>query len=478
MPEEEKRQKIDRLGHYEVLEELGHGGMAWVFRARDDRTERIVAVKVLMPELTAQPAFIKRFYREIDTLRSLQHDAVVKILDVGQQDLYHYYVMEYMDGASLDTLMRSRPRMPAAEALNFIRAIANALQHAHGDGIIHRDIKPANIMTDSAGNVKLADFGIAKDVEATRLTVTGGIVGTADYMSPEQAEGKRVTRKSDLYSLGVVMYEMLTGKVPFTGQTYLDVIRAHRYSLPESPKLLNPAIPGKVARLVESMMEKDPDKRPASAAAVIAEIDAIGNVSHELTPQERETATELVRWALFPTADWKIYLLRSVLAVLLIAGSIAAGLGIRYRYFTPAEHKFGLAMEAFRERRYEDAAKYFNQVTYFHDDSPLAKTARDQLNMIRHYQRKQAVKERNGDGVGNGVDGTDLYANAVNLLDAGRRDEAVQWLELLAADYGDTEGGKKAAAKLAELKGDDEATDASPLEEDAATVREPVSAGP
>lgn len=464
MPEEEKRRKIERLGDYEVIEELGHGGMAWVFRARDTRSGEIVAVKVLMPELTAQPAFIKRFHREIDTLRGLEHAAVVKILDVGQQDLYHYYVMEYMDGPNLEKIMRSSPRMPVAEAFKFTRAIANALQHAHGTGIIHRDIKPANIMTDTAGNIKLADFGIAKDIDATRLTVTGGIVGTADYMSPEQAEGKRVTRKSDLYSLGVLMYEMLTGKVPFTGETYLDVIRAHRYSIPESPKLLNPSIPGRVARLVESMMEKDPDKRPASAAEVIGQIDAIENVSRRLSDEEREKATELVRWALFPTADWKTYVLRGVLVAALVAGSIIAAMGIRYRYFTPATYKFGLGMDAFRERRYEEAGKYFDQIIYFHGDSPLAEKARDHLAMIRHYQRRQAVKPRNSGG--GATDGTELYADAIDLLKAGRRREAVQWLELLAADYADTEGGKKAAAKLAELSGAEEAGDASPLEQD------------
>jgi len=452
MPEEEKPERIERLGKYEIIDELGHGGMARVFRARNSETGEIVAVKVLMPELTAQPAFIKRFRREVDTLRGLQHPCIVKVEDVGQEGLNHYYVMEYMDGPTLEDIMGAGgATMSVARALEFTRAIAEALQHAHAKGIIHRDIKPANIMTNSEGAIKLTDFGIAKDMDATRLTVTGGIVGTADYMSPEQAEGRRVTRKSDLYSLGVCLYEMLTGKVPFTGQTYLDVIRAHRYSIPESPKLLNPAIPGRLSRLVESMLEKDPNKRPASAADVIAQMDAFQNVSKELSQEERDAARELVRWALFPTADWKVYLLRIVLVALLVAGGVLAALGIRYRYFTTAAYKYGLGMEAFRERRYEEASKYFDQVLYFHGDSPLAEKAGQRLALIRQYQRKHAARTRR-DGEET-ADANDLYETAVGLLAAGRTDEGLEWLELLAADYAETDGGRRAAAKLAEIRG-------------------------
>lgn len=449
MPEEHFHRKIERLGKYVVEEELGHGGMAWVFRAEDPDTQEMVAVKVLMPELTAQPAFVKRFHREIETLRNLEHPAVVRILDVGVEGDYQFYVMEYMDGPTLDKILRQSLKLTVAEALGYTRAVANALQHAHGTGLVHRDIKPANIMTDTAGNVKLADFGIAKDMEATRLTVTGGIVGTADYMSPEQAEGRRVTRKSDIYSLGVCLYEMLTGRVPFTGKTYLDVIRAHRYSLPESPRSLNPAIPGKVARLVQSMMEKDPDKRPASAAEVIGEIDAIESVGSRLGDEEREVAGNLIRWALVPAADWKTYTLRISICLVVVVGLILAAWGAKYRYFTTAEDKFALGLETFWQGRYNKAARYFDHVVYFHPDSPQADGARRMLAVVRHKNRKKNTVQRRPVKT---PEALELYQQAVSLLESGRRKEAVERLRRLSADFADTKGGRKAAEKLAELE--------------------------
>gem|GEM_PF-2503796 len=452
MPTEEYEQ-IERLGKYKILAELGRGGMARVFKAEDTDAGQIVAVKALLPELASQPAFVKRFRREIETLRALEHPDIVRILDIGQQAGVQYYVMEYMDGATVEKQLRLRGKFAVPEALKITRSVAEALKYAHAKGFIHRDIKPANIMANAAGDVKLADFGIAKDIEATRLTVTGGIVGTADYMSPEQAEGKRVTRRSDIYSLGVCLYQMLTGRLPFVGKTYLDVIRAHKFTMPEAVRALNPAIPGRVARLVESMMEKDPLRRLSSAGELIVCLDDIESPGTELSDEERESARDMVRWALFPVHDWKRLTLRIVtLAALVVVASLAAN-GLRYRYFTSAEHKYMLGMGALRRGDYVVAKEYFEEVTYFHPDSPVAKKAEERIREIRFIVRMREleqtpVKKDTPDAVS-------LYEEAVAELDRGKRDEGLKLLRMIAADFAGTPGGEKAAAKLKELTGEE-----------------------
>jgi serine/threonine protein kinase len=306
-------------------------------------------------------------------------------------------------------------------------------------------------MTNSAGAVKLADFGIAKDVEATRLTVTGGIVGTADYMSPEQAEGRRVTRKSDIYSLGVCLYHMLTGRLPFIGKTYLDVIRAHRFSLPESPKSLNPAIPGRVTRLVESMMEKDPDKRPSSATDVLGAIDSLNAAKGELSDDERDSAREMVKSALFPAADWKTITAKALAAAVLLVLSVMVVSGLRYRYFTTADYKYSLGIAAFNKGEYATARDYFGEVRYFHPDSLEAEKAADRITEI-YYISRTAVP-RDAPKVEKPSSPDFLFESATNLIQSGKTEEGVRLLRLIARDYRDSEFGRKAAEALKPFDG-------------------------
>jgi hypothetical protein len=446
---EETYANIEKLGKYKILAEIGRGGMARVFKAEDTESGRIVAVKALLPELASQPAFVKRFMREIETLRVLEHPRIVTILDVGEQGMAHYYVMEFMDGATIDRQFRYGEKMSVPDALRIARAVAEALQYAHAKGVIHRDIKPANIMTTSTGEIKLADFGIAKDIEATRLTVTGGIVGTADYMSPEQAEGRRVTRKSDVYSLGVCLYQMLTGRLPFVGKTYMDVIRAHRFTLPESPKTLNPSLPMKVARLVEMMMEKDPEKRLSSAGDVLALIDAIETTGHGLTDEERESAREMVRLALVADYDWRKVAGKIALLVMIGVLGVLAALGLKYRYFTSADYKFSLAMTEFTQGNYERAKRYFEDVRRFHAQSDKAATARecieDCLRMIRE-KNKSAVTEKK-----KGLSGQRQYEYAMDLEARGDRKGAIALFSRLATDFPGTQWGRLAAQQMARL---------------------------
>jgi predicted Ser/Thr protein kinase len=265
----------ERLGHYRIKREIGRGGMGTVFEAEDERTRRTVALKVLPPELAREVSFVRRFRRETQALSVLDHPGIAKILGVGSEGGFHYYAMEYVDGSSLQALLAKEGRLDPRRAADIGVELCQALEHAHSRGIIHRDLKPANVLIDSAGHAHLTDFGIAKVVEATRMTNTGGIVGTAEFMSPEQAEGREIDRRSDLYALGALLYRMVTGRVPFEGRTVLEVIQRHRFSMIESPRELNPAVPAALSALIEQLLEKEPERRPASAAFVQRTLEGV-----------------------------------------------------------------------------------------------------------------------------------------------------------------------------------------------------------
>src|SRR5688572_29103871 len=222
---------VDALGgQYEIDGEIGRGGMAVVYRARDRRLNRAVAIKVLPPELAYDPAIRTRFTREAQTSAQLSHAHIVPIYDVGEREGVAYFVMSLIGGGNLASLLAGEPRQPIEEVRRLVCQIADALAYAHLRGVIHRDIKPDNILLDpESGRALVSDFGIARAIEAgTRLTVTGIAVGTPTYMSPEQAVGEReVDGRSDIYSLGVLGYQMLTGRVPFTAGTSMALLMKH-----------------------------------------------------------------------------------------------------------------------------------------------------------------------------------------------------------------------------------------------------------
>lgn len=280
----------ERLAHYELLEELGRGGMGTVFRATDLNTAQEVALKVLPAELSLNPALLQRFRREVMTLRQLHHPGIVRILDVGSEGRTHYFSMEYVSGGSLERLLDRRGgRLEVEEALDIIIQLAQALDYAHTKNIIHRDIKPSNILLTEGGHPKLTDFGIAKVVEATRMTVTGGIVGTVDYMAPEQAEGRAIGPRTDIYSLGILLYRMTTGRLPFKGETPSEVIQKHRFSLVEPPVNYNPDMPENLSLVIEHMLEKDPSKRVASARQLMKVLQKIKSQMHPGDPAKSPT---------------------------------------------------------------------------------------------------------------------------------------------------------------------------------------------
>jgi serine/threonine protein kinase len=242
--------------------------MGTVYLARHEQTGQQAAIKVLAPSLAREEGLVARFMREIDSLKKLKNPHVVELYDHGVDGDMHYYAMEYVDGETLTARLRREKRLPWREAVELSIQICVALKAAHDAGIIHRDLKPSNLLLTPEGQIKLTDFGVAQVFAGSKLTITGGIIGTAEYMSPEQGQGRRITKRSDLYSLGAVMYVMLTGRPPFSGKTTLDVIHKHTYGQFDRPRLRVPDIPFWLDEIVCQLMEKDPDKRFADAYVV------------------------------------------------------------------------------------------------------------------------------------------------------------------------------------------------------------------
>ena len=250
---------------YRVLGKLGGGGMADVYLAEDTTLGRRVALKVLLKRFVEDETFVERFRREAKAAAGLNHPNVVSIYDWGQIDHVYYIVMEYVEGETLKERIRRVGRLPAGEAVAIVVELLSAVQFAHANNVVHRDIKSQNILIDRHGKVKVTDFGIARAGDSS-MTEAGSILGTAQYLAPEQAKGERVDERSDLYSVGVVLYEMLTGSVPFKGDSAVTVAMKHVNELPVEPAELVPGLPYALNQIVLKALAKSPERRYASAA--------------------------------------------------------------------------------------------------------------------------------------------------------------------------------------------------------------------
>jgi serine/threonine protein kinase len=266
-----------QIGPYEVLSKIGSGGMGSVYLGRHQDTGEELAVKVLPASMASEEGFVKRFNREIESMKKLSNTHIVKLHENGVDNGTYYYSMEYVQGETLTQLLRRERRLPWQEAINIGIQICHALKAAHDAGIIHRDLKPSNLLVAEDGMVKLTDFGIAQVFAAERLTVTDGIVGTAEFMSPEQAEGKRASKQSDLYSLGAVLYAMVCGKPPFTGDTMVAVLQKHKFGQFDAPRRVNPEIPSWLEEVIVQLLAKDPAKRLPDAYVVGRRLEQVRN---------------------------------------------------------------------------------------------------------------------------------------------------------------------------------------------------------
>ena len=257
---------------YEIIKKIGVGGMATVYKAKCNILKRYVAVKVLRDEFTTDEEFIKRFNTEAQAAASLTHPNIVSIYDVGHEDNIYYIVMELVQGKTLKDIINEDGALPWKWALNVSIQVASALEMAHKNNIVHRDIKPHNIIITEDGIAKVTDFGIAKAVSNSTITAFGTTIGSVHYFSPEHARGGYTDAKSDLYSLGVVMYEMLTGRVPFDADTPVSVALKHMQEKPVEPMKLNPTIPYAVNKIIMKAMEKDPNERYQSATEMLKDL--------------------------------------------------------------------------------------------------------------------------------------------------------------------------------------------------------------
>jgi serine/threonine-protein kinase len=251
---------------YEIVRPIAHGGMAEVYLARDQLLDRPVALKALFPEFAREPSFVERFRREAQAAANLNHPNVVSVYDWGQESGTYFLVMEYVEGRSLRDVMRDEGRLPPERAVPIAADIAAALGFAHRNGVVHRDVKPGNVLITTRGDVKVTDFGVARAGGTTdALTQTGSVMGTATYFSPEQAQGLPVDGRSDVYSLGVVLYEMLVGVPPFSGETPVSVAYQHVRELPPPPRARAPEIPPPLEQIVLTALNKDVNARYQTA---------------------------------------------------------------------------------------------------------------------------------------------------------------------------------------------------------------------
>ncbi|MDX6398586.1 MAG: eukaryotic-like serine/threonine-protein kinase [Gaiellaceae bacterium] len=269
---------IDTLfdGRYLIIRKLGSGGMANVYLAHDQELGRRVAIKILDDRHARDDQFIERFRREAQHAAGLSHPNIVSVYDRGEAEGTYYIAMEYVEGRTLKELLVARGPSPLGIAIDYTRQILSALRFAHRNGIVHRDIKPHNVIVDGEGRVKVMDFGIARAGAASQMTEAGSIIGTAQYLSPEQARGAPVDQTSDLYSTGIVLYELLTGTVPFTGETPVEIAMKHLSQVPAPPSTHRPEVPRDLDYIVLRALAKDPADRYHSAEEMDADLDRIG----------------------------------------------------------------------------------------------------------------------------------------------------------------------------------------------------------
>ncbi|MGB6340566.1 MAG: protein kinase [Candidatus Aminicenantaceae bacterium] len=271
---------------YEIIEELGRGGMGKVYRVEDQKIKEEIALKLIKPEIASHEKTIERFKNELKLARKIRHKNVCQMFDLGEWEGTHFITMEYISGEDLKSFIRRSKQLSIPAAIAIAEEVCEGLKEAHKLGVIHRDLKSHNIMINRDGNSRIMDFGIARTLKGKGITGSGVMIGTPEYMSPEQAEGKEVDENTDLYSLGVILYEMVTGQLPFGGDTPLSIAVKHKTEAPPDPKIVNPHISKNLRKLILRCLEKDPQKRYRKAEEMFLDLKKIELPEHELPKEE------------------------------------------------------------------------------------------------------------------------------------------------------------------------------------------------
>jgi len=307
-------------GRYQVIEELGLGGMGRVYKVLDKTVDEKVALKLLNPDIAAQEQTIERFRNELKLARKISHRHVCRMYDLSEAEGMPFITMEYIAGEDLKSLIKRAGQISVGKAINLAQQICEGLVEAHRTGVVHRDLKPQNIMVDMEGNAKITDFGIARSIKTKGLTGTGVIIGTPEYMSPEQVDGKPVDLRSDLYSLGIILYELVTGKLPFEGDTPLSVAVKHKIEEPRAPQDINAQIPGDLNRVILKCMAKDKKERYQSAQELLSDLKKIEEgvpTTEKFIPKKKTQTSKQITLNIEPKKIWIPALIVLAAAVLI-----------------------------------------------------------------------------------------------------------------------------------------------------------------
>jgi serine/threonine protein kinase len=307
-------------GRYQIIKELGQGGMGKVYRALDMEVKEDVALKLIRSEIARDESAIERFRNELKVARKVSHRNVCRMHDLGTAEEGYYITMEYVEGEDLKSHLKRAGKLAESDVIALAKQICEGLKEAHELGVIHRDMKPQNVMIDKTGRAKIMDFGIARLTEAPGFTATGVMVGTPDYISPEQAEGQEADQRSDIYSLGIILYEMVTGCLPFKGDTAFSVALKHKSQLPPDPRKLNSEISENLSRLILICMEKQKERRYRTAEALLNDLQNIEDglpLGTKLRPRRATFVQTLIRKKIFIPASFIILAIITAIALLI-----------------------------------------------------------------------------------------------------------------------------------------------------------------